>query len=78
MPSNQIIPAPKVFETFSIKGRKFIALPRGSAEHIIDDEGHNYGSWSDREKFKKNYREVAAMQQGYADLGKARLMIIPA
>lgn len=47
----------KVFETFRIGGKKFLAIPRNDQEavYIIDDNGNGYGGWYSAASFRKAY-----------------------
>ena len=45
----------KAFETFTIAGVKFLAIPDEGKNrvYIIDEEGNSYGAWMGSATFKK-------------------------
>jgi hypothetical protein len=48
----------RTFETFRIRGRRFLAIPINRDDvAIMDEEGNNYGAWQDESHFSEKYRD---------------------
>lgn len=43
----------RIFETWSIKGTRFLSVPADQGVRIIDQAGNNYGTWFSVDEFKK-------------------------
>lgn len=61
---------PKIFKTFLKKGKRYIVFPRYPGYSILDDDGNNYGSFSDIKSF-------TAKPERWESLGKAYLELKP-
>lgn len=45
----------KAFETWTRKGKRFLAIPRGDGEAaiVLDELGNNYGAWYSAQSFRR-------------------------
>jgi len=60
----------KAFEAFIYKDRKYLSFPTQGGIHVIDDEGHNFGSYFNRSSFRKMIEKHGVSSQ---IVGKAAL-----
>ncbi len=61
----------KIFQVFTRKGAKYIAIPNGSNWHVLGENGDNFGSWMSVENFLKHLNSGDET----IVLGKARLSL---
>lgn len=55
----------KIFQTWTFKGVRFLAIDRGGDTQIVDENGGNYGAWlSGVEGFRKRQEkgDAAALE----------------
>ncbi len=45
------------FYVWKFKGVQFIAVERGADVHVVDDQGHNYGTWHTAKRFRKEQKK---------------------
>jgi hypothetical protein len=60
------------FTTWKFAGKQYLAAPASNGVHIIDEDGDNYGSWTDIERFRKRQSEGWE----WSPLGKAMVQVI--
>lgn len=62
----------KLFETWTYKGVKYIAVQVDGGVTIADEKGNFFGSWFSVKNFKKNKLKPVL---GVTNLGQARITI---
>ena len=50
----------RIFETWSIKGTRFLSVPADQGVRIIDQAGNNYGTWFSVDEFK-DFSDIRAL-----------------